>query len=125
MSLTTQGIEGEKKARLFLKQFVKADTIFQLDWLFKYKDKYYCLEVKNKELFIPPPFYGQGLDVRQVITRLQFYKDTGIRCLFIVFDTDNKIYYQWLDVLENTKHFTTKNNIRIYNIEYFKKKINK
>jgi|WetSurMetagenome_2_1015567.scaffolds.fasta_scaffold562686_2 hypothetical protein len=120
MSITLQGIEGEKKARLFLQDIVKTKSMFQLDWLFEYRGSYFCLEVKNKELFKPPPFYGHGLDVRQILTRLKFYKKTGIRCLFLVFDSNNT-YYQWLDVLDNTRHFTTINNIRIYNIDYFKK----
>jgi hypothetical protein len=123
MSITIQGIEGEKIARNVLKNNFGINNLFQLDWLFKYNDKYYCVEVKHKELFIPPPFYGQGLDLRQVNSRIEFYKKTGIRCIFMVIDKDDgNIYLQWLDKLEKgIDKFTTRNNIRIYNIDRFKK----
>ena len=120
MSILEQGIEGEKLARLILKDKFKVDNIFQADWIVLKNGKYYVIEVKHKQLFKSPPFDGQGLDIRQVNARIKFYKDTGIRCLFLVMDKDTgKVYWQWLDVLEYTEHFTTRNNIRIYNITKF------
>lgn len=120
MSINDIGKEGESLARVILQKQMKVDKIFQADWLISKGNKWFVVEVKHKELYKSPPFDGQGLDVRQVNMRLNFYKDTGIRCLFLVIDKDTKlVYWQWLDKLEETKHMTTKNGIRIYNIEHF------
>ena len=83
--------------------------------------KYYVVEVKHKEAFEPPPFYGQGLDVRQVKARMKFYRCTGIRCLFLVIDMQGRVYWQWLDVLEQGEHFDTKKGVRVYPIDGFVK----
>jgi hypothetical protein len=121
MSITEIGRQGEQLARTVLKETFKVDDIFQADWLVKAKDNWHVIEVKHKELFKPPPFYGQGLDIRQVKARLKFQKDTGIRCLFLVIESpSNKVYWQWLDVLEQTKYIDTKNAVRIYDIKNFK-----
>ena len=38
----------------------------------------------------------------------------------MVIDKDTKkIYWNWIDELEKTEHFTTKNGVRIYNLKYF------
>lgn len=122
MSITEVGRQGERLARLILKNIFKIKDIFQADWLVKVNGAWYVIEVKHKELYKPPPFCGQGLDIRQVIQRMKFYKDTGIRCLFLIIERpSNDIYWQWLDILEETEYFDTKNEIRIYNIECFKK----
>jgi len=52
---------------------------------------------------------------------MKFYEDTGIRCLFLVFDFDGTIYYGWLDELEKTKYFDTRKGVRVYNIMNMKK----
>lgn len=120
MSITAQGIEGETLARLILKDKFKVDNLFQIDWMVIKNGIYYVIEVKHKELFKPQPFYGQGLDIRQVNARMKFFKDTGIRCLFLVISKpENIVYHQFLDVLETTEYFDTKNKIRIYNIKDF------
>lgn len=122
MSITAIGRQGESMARRVLKEIFKAKDIFQADWLVKANGKWYVVEVKHKELFRPPPFYGQGLDIRQAIQRMKFYKDTGVRCLFLVIERPSgDIYWQWLDILEETDYFDTRNRIRVYNIECFKK----
>ena len=122
MSITAIGRQGESMARRVLKEIFKVKDIFQADWLVKANGKWYVVEVKHKELFRPPPFYGQGLDIRQVIQRMKFYKDTDVRCLFLVIERPSgDIYWQWLDMLEETDYFDTRNRIRVYNIEYFKK----
>lgn len=114
MSITKIGLEGEKMARLVLKK-MGCVNIFQADWLIKPDDKWFVVEVKRKERFSPPPFWGHGLDIRQVKQRMAFYRDTGVRCLFLVFDlTDGKTYWQWLDVLEQGDYFDTRNNVRVY-----------
>lgn len=126
MSITNQGIEGEKLARKILIDKFFIDNLFQADWIVNKNGKYYVIEVKNKELFEPPPFYGQGLDIRQVKARIKFYKDTGIRCLFLVISKpENKIFWNWLDELEKTQYYDTKNSIRIYNINNFHELKNK
>lgn len=121
MSINDIGKIGEKLARDVLKNWFHVDRIFQADWMIKKDGKWYVVEVKHKEMFKPPPFYGHGLDIRQVKTRMEFLQDTGIRCLFLVIDLDGTVYWQWLDVLENTPHFDTKNNVRVYDIRYFTK----
>ena len=121
MSITDIGREGEKLARIILKEKIKVDGIFQADWIVRKDGRYYCVEVKHKDRFKAPPFDGHGLDVRQVNARMAFYMDTGIRCLFLVIDTDNTVLWQWLDVLEDGNKFTTKNGVRIYDIKGFKK----
>lgn len=120
MSITEQGIIGERMARAILKDKFRVDNIFQLDWIVCKNNEYYAVEVKHKELFSPPPFWGQGLDIRQVKARIKLFKDKGIRCLFLVITKpEEKVYWQWLDVLEQTKYFDTKNKIRVYDIKEF------
>ena len=85
MSITEQGIQGEKNARIFLKK-QGIDGLFQADWIVEKDNKNYVIEVKHKEKFKAPPFDGHGLDVRQVKARMNFYKTTGVRCMFLVFD---------------------------------------
>ena len=90
----------------------------------KLYDKYYIIEVKERELYSPPPFYGTGLDIRQLNLRLQVYNDLGIDTILMVFEKNtNNVYKQKLSILEKTEYFDTKNKIRIYNIEHFKKSI--
>lgn len=120
MSITEQGIKGEKLAREFLLT-MDIDNLFQADWIVRKQDKYYVIEVKCKEKFKAPPFDGHGLNLRQVKARMKFYRDTGIRCLFLVFDVDGTIYWNWLDVLEQGKHIDTRNQIRVYDIKCFKR----
>lgn len=120
MSITQIGREGEELARIVLKQ-LKIDNLFQADWIIEKDGKYYVVEVKHKERFTAPPFDGHGLDLRQVISRQKFYQQTGIRCLFLVFDFSGAIYWAWLDELEKTEYHDTRNKIRVYNIKYFQK----
>lgn len=121
MSINDIGKVGEKLARDVLKEWFRVDRIFQADWMIKKDGKWYVVEVKHKEMFKPPPFYGHGLDIRQVKARMEFWHDTDIRCLFLVIDLDGTVYWQWLDVLEDTPHIDTRNKVRVYNIDYFKK----
>jgi hypothetical protein len=121
MSLHLEGIEAEKKARLFLKKF-GVNNIQQLDWLVKLNDKYFIVEVKERELYSPPPFYGTGLDIRQLNLRLQVYNDLGIDTILIVFEKNtNNVYVQKISILEQGEHHDTKNKIRIYKIDNFNK----
>jgi hypothetical protein len=88
MSINDIGKEGERKARIILKDVFKVDDIFQADWLISVKGKWYVVEVKHKEMFTPPPFYGQGLQAYQAEMRMKFWHETGIRCLFLVIDVN-------------------------------------
>ena len=120
MSITEIGREGENLARIVLQYF--GCDIFQADWLAQKDGQWYIIEVKRKERFIPPPFEGHGLDCRQVEARLKFQKETGIRCLLMVFDlTDGNVYWQWLDILDDGRYYDTENKIRIYPIESYNK----
>lgn len=121
MSINDIGKVGEKLARDVLKDWFRVDRIFQADWMVKKDGNWYVVEVKHKEMFQPPPFYGHGLDIRQVKARMGFLEDTGIRCLFLVIDLDGTVYWQWLDVLETTPYFDTRNGVRVYDIKYFTK----
>lgn len=118
MSINDIGKEGERIARHILKDVMRVDEIFQADWMVKARGEWYVVEVKHTEAFEPPPYRGYGLKAYQADMRLLFYKDMGIRCLFMVIDGES-VYWQWLDVLENTEYFTTKNAIRIYDIRHF------
>ena len=119
MGMTEQGIEGEQK----LKRYLQSQDIlfFQPDGIGLNKDTYTLYEVKMKsEPFKPPPFYGHGLEIYQIKARLEFYRKTGMRCRFIVFQSkDNVVCSAWLDELEKGEHFDTKNGIRIYPVDNF------
>lgn len=121
MSINDIGKEGERLARLILKDHFRVEKIFQADWLVKANGKWYVVEVKHKEMFSPPPFKGQGLNAYQSDMRLKFQADTGIRCLFLVIDIDGTVYWQWMDELCKTEYFTTKNGIRVFDIRHFKR----
>jgi len=109
----------EQKARLLLKRM--GFEVQQLDWVGRKEGKWAIFEVKERELFAPPPFLGTGLDKTQLYLRNQIKADRGLRTILIVFQKGTKnIYMQYLDKLEQGKHFDTKNGIRIYPIENFK-----
>jgi len=117
MSIQEQGIKGEKLARLFIKR-MKFNNLMQLDWVAERDGKYFQFEIKCKEHFKAPPFDGHGLNKYQYERRLKFFKATGIRCGFIIFDKD-KIYYQWLDVLGNGEKHETRNGIILFPLTAF------
>lgn len=119
MSIKAIGMEGETLARTVLIDRFKVDSIFQADWLVEKNGKYYVVEVKHKEMFKAPPFDGHGLDVRQVNARMRFFRAHGIRCLFLVIDMKGRIFWQWLDVLEQGRKFDTKRGVRVYDINGF------
>ena len=122
MSITEIGRSGEIMARDILKNKFCVDGIFQPDWMILKNGKYYVIEVKHKEIFKPPPFYGHGLDIRQVKARMEFYEKTGIETLFLVIDFNGVIYWQWLKYLEASgDYFNTRNGVRIYNIQKFER----
>lgn len=119
MANTNIGIEGECLAREVLINRFKVDSIFQADWIVEKNGSYYVVEVKHKEMFKAPPFDGHGLDVRQVKSRMRFFRRFNIRCLFLVIDLKGRVFWQWLDVLEQGRKFDTRKGVRIYAIEGF------
>ena len=123
VGINEQGIIAEKKARDWLRR-KSYYNLQQIDWFVK-KDtgEYFIVEAKHRELFKPPPFLGTGLDIKQLKLRIQIYKDLKIDTLLLVF-VEDKYYYQFLSILEQTEYFDTKNNIRIYDIVHFNKSIN-
>lgn len=121
MSINDIGKEGERLARTVLIDKFKVDGIFQADWIVEKNDNYYVVEVKHKEMFKAPPFDGHGLDIRQVKSRMKFFRKFNIRCLFLVIDMTGKVFWQWLDVLEQGRKFDTRKGVRIYAIEGFNK----
>jgi hypothetical protein len=118
------GKEGEQIAREFIFNTLKAEKLFQADWVYLKNKKWVVAEVKHQERYVKwneNDIEGHGLPTWQVKTRLRFQQDTGVRCLFLVVEIPtNKIYLQWLDVLE--KGFfkdTPKTSRRIYDINSF------
>jgi len=120
MSIQTDGIQAEKMAYNFLKG--KVDYIQQLDWLCQKNDKWFFIEVKNRELFKAPPFDGTGLDKKQLWLRMKVLKELKLQTYLLVFiKNTTDIYGQYLSVLEKGEYFDTKNQIRIYNLKNFTK----
>lgn len=121
VGINEEGIEAEKRGRAFLQRH-GIYNLQQIDWIYKHNNKYGILEVKARELFNPPPFLGTGLDIKQIELRQQLYDDLGIDTILIIFEkgTDN-IYYQSLQKLLKGKYFDTRNHIRIFPIDNYKK----
>ncbi len=116
--LEEQGQEGWQEARELLKR--KGWDVFQIDWMGKKDGEYVLFEVKKKsEPFNPPPFYGHGLEIRQVKARLEFQQITNIKTYLLIFGTIGKVYGQYLDKLEKGESYITKNGIKIYPLENF------
>lgn len=110
----------EEEARIVLKKI--GFEVQQLDWVGKKNGKWVVFEVKERELFNPPPFWGTGLDKRQLYLREQLLKGLNLRTILLVFEKGtSNIFWQYLDVLEKGEYFDTKNNIRIYPISNFHK----
>lgn len=120
MSITEEGIEGERLARIILIKY--GFQLFGGDWIIKsIQGKYYLVEIKHKsECFRSPPFDGHGLDKYKIIIREQFRKDTGIRTILLIIDKEQKkVFWNFLDILEKGDYFKTKNNIIIYPLGNF------
>jgi len=121
MSITEDGISGEKIARLILKKH--HFYLFGGDWIIQSKiGNYYLVEVKHKEMFSKmwngkqtAPFDGQGLDLKQILARQEFQTKTGIRTVFLVIDKiTKKVYWNFLDTLYTGEKFQTRNKVVIF-----------
>lgn len=109
------------KAMILLKR--KGYSDFQSpDWLAKNPEgKIETIEVKHKELYEPPPFWGIGLGKKQLWLRTQLLNEVGWRTYLINFvpETD-KVYAAYLDELENKGGYYDTSGIRIYPLENYK-----
>tara|TARA_R110000823_G_scaffold294923_1_gene413871 strand:+ start:283 stop:693 length:411 start_codon:yes stop_codon:yes gene_type:complete len=120
------GLEGEEIIREY---FIEKKVPFmQVDIMFKSKNKWYCGEIKSQEIYLSPPFDGHGLPQWQIDRRMEFYKDTGVVPVFIVYDLKEKcVFMQKLDVLndltEEDDVFRTKGAKprTIFNIKHFER----
>ena len=124
MSITDIGRIGEINARLVLQKLFKVDSIFQADWLIKKDGKWIVVEVKHQERFERgrnADIEGHGLPPYQVKKRLEYYKDTGVRCFFLVIEKpSNEMYCNFLDVLDSKTYYDTpRGKRRIYPLENF------
>lgn len=101
MAIDEMGRAGEKLVMDLLQQR-KVPCKFQPDAIYKSANGQWVLvECKNQERFKAPPFDGHGLPPYQVKSRLQFQKETGVRCLFFVHEPDaDFVWWQWLDELD-------------------------
>ena len=118
MIIEELGKEGEKQARLLLKK--RGFYIGQSDWIGRKDNQWFRFEVKRKERFMPPPFEGHGLDVRQVEYAMQFQADTKIPTILLIWELGtNKWFWRRIDFLEKGEKFTTRNNIKIYKLSNF------
>ena len=112
------GKEGEKQARLLLKK--RGFYIGQSDWIGQRNNQWFRFEVKRKERFMPPPFEGHGLNIRQVEYAMQFQADTKIPTILMIWELGtNKWFWRRIDFLEKGEKFTTRNNIKIYKLSNF------
>lgn len=122
-----RAFEGEAIWREYLKTLCYrgvCDFFCQLDVIAKIQGQYYLFEIKNQDIYEPPPFYGHGLPIWQINHRMKIQKELGIVAVLVVVDKKNEsIFYGRLDELEKTEYIDTKGKHprRIYNIEQFKK----
>lgn len=128
----SQGDLGEEMGYWFIKFYIHGakhltqsdfvlnnSTLFESKLLFKNSNEWSLVEIKHKDPLVCNDFIGTGLNKHQLDARIQFYKDTNIDCLFIVFEkTGKNIYFQYLSKLENHKEFT-KTGIIVYNYKHF------
>ena len=102
-----QGYDGEDIVRNWFKE--KEIPFMQVDLMFKHNNNWFLAEIKSQEKFLSPPFDGHGLPEWQIKRRIDFYNDTKIKPIFIVYDTQDKcIYMANLVELEKGEKFKTK-----------------
>ena len=113
------GREGEQQARIILSEM--GFMVQSPDWLGRRDKEWICFEIKKKERFLAPPFDGHGLDIRQIKLRTELLNDTGIRTYLMIFEVPtNKIWGQFLDILESSESFLTQTGkIKIYPLKNY------
>ena len=63
------------------------------------------LEVKNKEPFKPPPYYGQGIEIYEYEMYMEIFQRFGMRCVLVVRGKRNEWLTQFLDKLGGVKKY--------------------
>lgn len=117
MSITNQGIDGEKEARNILKGI--GLNIFGGDWIGEFCGHYYVFEIKHKERYVNPD--GHGTDLRQLISRNQFTYKTGIPTILLVIEQPtNQVFWNYFSTLNNLPHILTRNKVCIWELHHFK-----
>jgi hypothetical protein len=117
-----KGYDGEDIVREWFKS--KRIGFMQVDLMFKHNNEWYLGEIKSQERFLAPPFDGHGLPEWQINTRINFYNDTKIKPILIVYDVVEKcIYMGNLLALNKGEKFKTKgrNPRVIFPLTAFKK----
>ncbi len=111
--------KAESKARDLIKQ-AGYSYPQELDWLaLSPSNDWLCVEVKFKSrLYHPPPFWGIGLDFKQLFLRRKILELLSIRCFLMVYVKD-LIYGQYLDVLEKGTQYKTEKDIVIFPLDSF------
>ena len=126
MAIEEQGRAGEKLIMDLLASW-NVPVKFQPDAIYKTpRGKWILVECKNQERFKAPPFDGHGLPPYQVKSRLKFYKETGVRCLFFVHEPGTDVcWWQWMDVLnaldDDMKFITKTGKNIVFSLEAFHK----
>ena len=111
MAIQQDGIIGEKLAMDFLHK--KGLKVFQPDVIAHNEKMYMIGEAKFKHEQEFDGVVGHTIPYRQVKARLEAYKDTGLRCMFIVFDKDEPVvYYEWLDFLYRPGYYVYHENFK-------------
>lgn len=110
---------AESKARDLLK-LAGYSYPQELDWLaLSPQNNWLCIEVKHKSrLFYPPPFWGIGLDVKQVFLRNKILERLSIQCFLLAY-CEGQVYGQFLSILESGRKYTTRKGILVFPIEAF------
>lgn len=121
MSILSEGRYGEMIGREWLKNH--GYQVFQCDWIAENETgQYFTIECKYQDKFLSPPFDGHGLPLWQIKARLKFQQRHGVRALLLIIDkTTHEIIWQYLDILEEGKHFDTQGDFprRVYPLTSF------
>ena len=116
-SLLTRGIKGEKEVCNLLR--VLGLPVSRNDGYIWLKGKLTFIEIKNHELFTPPPFWGQGLDKEQFDKYMKIYNENNIRTILFVRDFKMDWLWNFLDKLEKDFFITKTGEIIIFPIVNF------
>ena len=117
--------DGDARMKAMTLLMRKGYSNFQSpDWLaYNPEGRIEAIEVKYKELYEPPPFWGAGLDVKQVGRRMRLLNDKSVRTYLIVFGkgvNEGETYMAYLDELERKGgSIDTPGGQRIYPISSF------
>lgn len=143
MGITIQGIKGEKLGFKYMHQ--QGYKCLQPDLMCKdgRTGSWLIVECKNKNLWSTFKngrlWCGTGLDKNQLYSRMMLYRDTGIRCKLLTFDSASdkrafengsrvvECYCAWLDELEAANDYVDTHGkgkgkyVRMYNIQLMNK----